>query len=154
MAKSHCQCNVKSSWRSLKHSQTTLRQQFNLFNKSATSSKVNKQDSKQASSKRPKAPRLLLVHRFIFYVYNIIMSLTSRRYTLFSHCNFMGDRTLHWAYAKHIDTLHALLTNTYNIYPHSTQLILINIIISTELSQYTCPTMIIISRKYIKIYNS
>jgi len=48
----------------------------------------------------------------------------------------MGDRTPHWAYAKHIDTLHALLTNTYTIYPHSTQLILINIIISTELSQY------------------
>jgi len=57
------------------------------------------------------------------------MSLTSVRYTLFSHCNCMGDRTLHLACAKHMDMLHALLTNTYNIYPHSTQLIIIYIII-------------------------
>jgi len=64
------------------------------------------------------------------------MSLTSIRYTLFSHCNCMDDRTPHWVFAKHIDTLHAILTNTYNIYPHSTQLIIINIIISMELSQY------------------
>jgi len=82
-------------------------------------------------------PRILLVPRFIFYVYNIIMYLTSLRYTLFSHCNCMGDRTPHWAYAKHPDTLHVLLTNTHNVYPRSTRLIIINIIMPTELSQYT-----------------
>jgi len=57
-----------------------------------------------------------------------------------AHCSatatIWGDRTSHWAYAKHIDTLYVLLTNTYNVYPRSTRLIIINIIMYTELSQY------------------
>jgi len=113
-------CEIELTLANTHTNKTTPRQQFSYL-----------------ASQLTNQPRILLVPRFIFYVYNIIMSLTSVRYALFSHCNWLGDRALRWTCAKHFDTSNVLLTNTHNVYTRSTWQRIINILMPAELFQYT-----------------